>query len=1021
MLRKLVVQTRERESKRLARFIKFLFSFFFLSFFLFLTAPKAYALDIQYQQTTTIGSTGVDWGQKITKDSDGNIYIVGQYGTGTVDFDPTGGVDNHTSNGSYDIFFTRYNADGSYAWTKTWGGTGIYDDVYDIAIDSQNNIYIIGEFNNTVDFDPGVGTDNHTSAGSVDIFLSKFTTGGTHVWTKTFGSTNDDRGEHVAIDSSNNVYIAGKFKLTVDFNPEAGTDNHTSAGSYDDFLSKYSSDGTYLWTKTWGGNSYDDVHFLIIDGDYLYTGGYFIGTVDLNPGAENNSYTAVGSQDAFYTKFDLNGNWLWSKTWGGPLDDWAWDLKKDANGNFYSIGFFNGTADFDPTSGTDNHISNGGEDMYVSKYDANFNYLFTKTWGGSGQDEALAIAFDTQGNYYIGGLYVGTVDFDPGSNIDSHTASGGNGFFLSIYDSNDNYVGTKTPPGAGVNWWDNSVNSILIKGSTLYATGGFVGTQDFDPTGNTDNHTSVGGVDYFLSQYLIDSASPSINLTSLTPDPNTDTTPSLTGTATDVLGAVSAVQYQMDSTAGSWTSCTADDGIFNGVSEVFICNVSTTQSDGSHTIYVRSTDSNGNTTSSGSESTDSFTIDTVSSTSPTLDSPSGYSKDFTKPTLVFKKATDATSGIASYSVSLDSGKTINYSTTGIPSSGTGVWKDDTSVKVEFVGTDEIRVYFKGLDSSELTEGKHSWKVTAYDNAGNSKEESKNFYLDKTSPSISDLAIADLSAISSGEQYQLKSDQRTPSFSGKATDFYQGSEKTNSNGTKDTFDKVSSGPQTLTLTLKRKDDQGNYLDHLTKEYSLADIKDDPTNEKYSRFYITVPYPLIDGYYQVNLNLKDQVGNSYPYPIFYMVLNYTQPTGLKTEITNQEQIPAETEEEKEQIKQQGYIVQVKVVDKNNQPIIHAKVEIHSDPMTAYTDQQGIVLFKNVSKSDHTIKIAYANFKGEQKITLEGDNTKQFSFDIRVTEEIKTPFFKEPVFLILAIVFLCSLVFSFFFFWSKKKKVN
>jgi hypothetical protein len=131
-------------------------------------------------------------------------------------------------------------------------------------------------------------------------------------------------------------------------------------------------------------------------------------------------------------------------------------------------------------------------------------------------------------------------------------------------------------------------------------------------------------------------------------------------------------------------------------------------------------------------------------------------------------------------------------------------------------------------------------------------------------------------------YQLAITNRTPSFSGKASDPYRGSEKTNSNGSIDTFAKVASGPDKMTLTIKSKDGESaasitaTYLDYLTKEYTLTDLKDEVEMEKSTRFYLTTPFPLIDGYYQVILSLQDQGGNSYDYPVFYLSLNYAPLT-------------------------------------------------------------------------------------------------------------------------------------------------
>jgi hypothetical protein len=115
--------------------------------------------------------------------------------------------------------------------------------------------------------------------------------------------------------------------------------------------------------------------------------------------------------------------------------------------------------------------------------------------------------------------------------------------------------------------------------------------------------------DATFSELVFDSVAPSIALTALSPDPNNDNTPDVTGTATDAVGTVSTVEYQMDATDGSWTACTADDGTFDEAGEAFTCTP-TTQTDGAHTMYVRATDVHDNTTLSGSESSDAFTIDT---------------------------------------------------------------------------------------------------------------------------------------------------------------------------------------------------------------------------------------------------------------------------------------------------------------------------------------------------------------------------------------------------------------------------
>jgi len=394
-----------------------------------------------------------------------------------------------------------------------------------------------------------------------------------------------------------------------------------------------------------------------------------------------------------------------------------------------------------------------------------------------------------------------------------------------------------------------------------------------------------------------------------------------------------------------------------------------------------------------------FKVDTSTPTSGSLLSPTNYTKNNTKPTLVFKKSTDSESGVSSYSVSLDSGKNRSFSTSGIPANGNGtanyIWKNDSTVKIEFVNendtdtsNDEIHVYFKDLDNNELTEGKHSWTVTTTDSQSNSTSQSADFYLDKTSPSISDLSLANVSTIKSDETYKLSILNRTPSFSGLAIDLYQGFTKTNSNNSEDTFDKVSSGPQTVILTLKRQKDDKTYAEYLTKEYSLSDMQDINNDKKTARFYISTPFPLIDGYYQVKISLKDYAGNTSDQPIFYLTIGNVLSKSLEqiftgnldTKISDQQAVPAVTDEEKEAVKQNGYTVKIKVINTDNKPVLGAKVTIHSKVQETTTDENGMAVFNGVEPGDHKVLIAYANYEGEQTLNLSGD-VKEFSISIQV----------------------------------------
>jgi len=140
-------------------------------------------------------------------------------------------------------------------------------------------------------------------------------------------------------------------------------------------------------------------------------------------------------------------------------------------------------------------------------------------------------------------------------------------------------------------------------------------------------------------------------------------------------------------------------------------------------------------------------------------------------------------------------------------------------------------------------------------------------------------------------------------------------------------------------------------------------------------------------------------------------------LKTEIIKEEKISAQTEEEKEKIKKEGYRVEVKVVDKKQKLVKGARVELHSDPKVVCTNDQGVASFTGVEKGKHTIKIAYKGYQGEQKIKLEGEDVKGFDFTIQA--EKKNLFFNPWIIVGFGLLILIISFLTIYIFKLKKKR--
>jgi len=253
--------------------------------------------------------------EAVAVDSSGNVYTTGSFPQ-NVDFDPNAGIEKLSSNGNADVFVSKLDSSGNHVWAKAFGSTLGHrlDKGSSLALDSSGNVHVVGEFVGTVDFDPGVGTVNLTPVGEQqdgDVFVLKLDSSGNYVWAKRLGGNSYDSPYSVAVDSSGNVHTSGFFRETADFDPNAGTEELTSAGTNDVFVSKLDSSGNYVWAKSISSTHSLSAAYLAIDSSgnvyhfgLLPTSGL---TVDFDPGAGTLNVVAEG-QGTWVSKLDSSGN-----------------------------------------------------------------------------------------------------------------------------------------------------------------------------------------------------------------------------------------------------------------------------------------------------------------------------------------------------------------------------------------------------------------------------------------------------------------------------------------------------------------------------------------------------------------------------------------------------------------------------------------------------------------------------------------------------------------------------------------
>jgi len=358
------------------------------------------------------------------------VLFGGAFG-GTVDFNPNDdGVDLRTSNGDVDGFITKLRPDGAYAWTYTVGGTGLAS-ISGAVTDTFGGIFAAGGYTGTIEFDPGPGVDQRIADLDGSTFLIMMHSDGTYGWTRTFWQHAGISG--MVLIGKEDIAIVGVFAGTLDFDPGPGVDEHSSVVG-EIFVAKLGLDGSYGWTRNFGGPGYDAGTGIAADpeGNIVVTG-TFRGAVDFDPGPGLDVHRQVGRfEDIFVTKFYADGAYAWTRT--SPADYYGdiGQVAVDEAGNAYFSGEFTTTLDFDPTDGVDIRVPTPSpppltspHDIFVTQLHADGSYGWTYTVGGDHVDYGRAVATTADGVFVVG-EFSHTVDFDPGPAIDEHTAAGGN-------------------------------------------------------------------------------------------------------------------------------------------------------------------------------------------------------------------------------------------------------------------------------------------------------------------------------------------------------------------------------------------------------------------------------------------------------------------------------------------------------------------------------------------------------------------------------------------------------------------
>jgi hypothetical protein len=279
------------------------------------------------------GGKSYDWGLGIAVDGSGHSYITGMV-TGISYF----GALTLAASTPETPFVAKLDPQGNFLWATLVDAAGT---VHGIAVDSAGQSYITGSFKGSASF----GSTLLTSAGDLDIFVAKVDKSGSFAWARSAGGPKEDVSEGIATDSSGAVYLTGHIQggpvsfgsLTINM-----AQNWMCV-----FAAKIDTQGNFLWATSGKGGGVETAHAIAVDGagnssiTGQYWGGSIMGTTTL---------PSIGGIDIFVAKLDKNGNFVWAKAAGGKSNDSGLGIGMDGAGNSYVTGTYVGSATFGTTS-----------------------------------------------------------------------------------------------------------------------------------------------------------------------------------------------------------------------------------------------------------------------------------------------------------------------------------------------------------------------------------------------------------------------------------------------------------------------------------------------------------------------------------------------------------------------------------------------------------------------------------------------------------------------------------------------
>lgn len=457
---------------------------------IFLLLPIISLSQENIEWITHFGGSNSDLGRAITHDTEGNIYVAGEF----LDSFKIEDIELN-SNGKRDVFLAKLDSNGIAKWFLNFGGIES-DWSGSLAVDKNQNIYLTGTFRGQIT----IGDSIYASEQWYDIFVVKLDKNGEIIWSDTFIGEGGNSTTDITIDNNGFIYITGYYNGILNFG------NFQLQGPYarsDLFVAKINSMGDVIWVKSTRSNANNYANSLISDGhDHLYITGFMCDSVYF----DNQLLVSDGPMQAYVSKIDVsNGDFLWA-VGGGGENGWSEgnSITIDKSGDIIIGGWYRDNLYFNNDSVYNGGNDNGPDDTFIAKFNNQGNLKWIKSSAGS-FSAANNLSVDEGNNIYLTGVFKGTMKFEeytfPGILYNNNTyvaKINGNGDFewLKSFGGNSK--------GYGISIFNNSVFVTGMYHNYRVFDDDFLQSNGYSDIfvlklSNTNNSTIINGADIINS------------------------------------------------------------------------------------------------------------------------------------------------------------------------------------------------------------------------------------------------------------------------------------------------------------------------------------------------------------------------------------------------------------------------------------------------------------------------------------------------------------------------------------------